>query len=145
MSVKTIVFLAVMSLYLASLLFLTYYSKQVYQKNLPVVTAVMPERGERLDNGRYSYIILTEAIRINPETGMPYVLVLKEANDVLGLNYFLQSARVIVHYMDDEYAVVDGFVYIEPIALSDDPRVNAGVRVRVKEEGEFMSDLSTVS
>jgi len=136
MSAKTKAFIITMGVFFATVVFLTYYSKQVFLKNLPVVEVAMPQRAEQLNSGRFAYSVPAAAIHFDMQTGQYYVLLLQEVSDILGDNYRPVATTVTLLYQDEETARIDGLVYVEPIILTDDPRVNAGGRVMVEEMPE---------
>jgi len=131
MGVKTRAFIITLSVFFAVVALLTFYSKQVFLKSLPVVEVAMPQRAELLANGRYAYEVPVEAVRYNMKTSTYYVLLLKEASDVLGDNYYPAAAVITLLYRDDVTAKIDGLVYVEPVILTIDSRVEAGSRLLV--------------
>jgi len=133
MSGKTKAFILTLAVFFAAAAFLTFYSKQVYLANLPRVEAVMPVRGEKLESGRYAYTVPASAIHYTEQTHEPYVLVLKEVSDVLGDNYFPEATKITLLTLDEAKAVIDGLVYVNPVILSDDPRVLQGSRLMPKD------------
>jgi len=133
MSGKTKAFAITLAVFFAAVMFLTFYSKQVFLANLPCVEAVMPERGEKLASGRFAYIVPVAAIHYTEKTHEPYVLILKEVSDVLGDNYYPEVTKITLLKLGEAEAVIDGLVYVEPVILSDDPRVEQGSRLLLKD------------
>ena len=133
MSSKTKAFILTLALFFATAALLTFYSKQVFLANLPRVAVVMPERGDKLASGRYAYTVPVAAIHYTERTHEPYVLVLKEVSDILGDNYYPEMTKITLLKLDETTAVIDGLVYVNPVILSDDPRVLQGSRLMLED------------
>lgn len=117
---KTLLFAGFMLSFLSLLLFLTYYSHVTYFKDLPLVSAVMPERTEEYENGRYLYVIPDRAVQKEEDTGKLYIYTARTYRDILGERDIV--TKILIHVekkLDENMVLVDGIVKEEPVITED--------------------------
>lgn len=112
---RTTVFLAFMIVFFGMTGYLTYYSRVVYLGNLPAVTVIMPERTGDLKNGRYTYVVPEDSIKVDP-MGKTYILTARYQTDIIGERYLATRIDVwVLERRDDNMAIIDGMVREEPV------------------------------
>lgn len=124
---KTIIFLCFMILFFLTAAYLTYYSGEVYLKNLPKVVTQMPEASGEYLNGRMTYFVPAEAIHKDITNGNFYVLTARYTQDVLGERYVAVRTNVwIVEETKEGRVRVDGIVWEEPILVGTGDTIMPG-------------------
>jgi hypothetical protein len=123
-----------MGLFFGLTVFLTYYSKVVYLRNLPAVAAAMPERTGEMKNGRYTYIVPETAIHMDIMR-KTYVLTARYQADIMGERHLAVRVDVwVLERRKDGTALVDGIVREEPVLTDTGDRISAGAAVKLEKE-----------
>jgi len=126
-------FIFIMLCYWGGAVFFTFYSKEVYDKNLPVVTVIRPKLTQVEKYGRNAFIIPDEAVNFD-DLGF-YIFVAREKNDVLGDNYTVWRVDISILEKNDGESTVDGIYYTEPVIIHSTKPIGSGSRVKLSEIG----------
>lgn len=116
-----------------------FFSKTIYSKSIPEVTATLPYEGKigRSNDTQESDIILPKKSVFSDGEGS-YVFQIKKRKGILGDEYYLYQLRVQTGESDDEnVALTNGMEYLEPVTLPYNEDFEDGMVVRVKNENDF--------
>lgn len=129
-SLRTVIFLTFMIVFFGTTGYLTYYSKNFYLENLPIVNTAMPERMEVNENGRYSYLISGESIHTDPFNNT-YVLAARHISDLMGERFLAVKIEIwILEEQEDGRVLIDGIVQEEPILVGTGDTIKDGMSIR---------------
>lgn len=114
---------------------MTYYSKVVFIRNLPVVDTVDPKRTGDMKNGRYTYLVPQDSLHID-NTHKTYLLTARYQSDILGQRYMAVKIDVwVLTKQKDGMAVIDGMVREEPVLTGTGDTIKNGDSIAVMDGG----------
>lgn len=129
MSNRTKVFVGFLAGFFLLLLALTFYSRAVYQRNLPRVETQMPVRSEYQENGRYLYWVSEKALQREPNRNQWFLYTAREYRDVLGERSLVTKIQVSVRKKEGGQVLVDGILREEPVLVEGFDAVTEGKAV----------------
>lgn len=129
MSPKTVTFILFMLAFWGVTVFFTYASQIAYRKNLPRVSVIMPVRTENMENGRYQYTVMEDAVRTD-QFGKEFLLAARFQKDILGERY--RTVRIDIRIKErnsDKTVLVDGIVREEGIVMEKEIEMDEFIMV----------------